>query len=131
MALSNTVKVAAISGLFTLVVAIITLGPWLTEDKNNRQNERAGWKSISDPLPGAITKSGLSVEIVDFVQIPASSRSNISARISLLKSAENHSGRLFVNDLRGKLHLNAQAILTLDLQVIVRKTNHAHQAERR
>lgn len=71
------------------------------------------------PLP-PIEKSGLSAAIVDFVQIPPSSLGRPRARINLLAPAGDGSGRLFVNDMRGKLWvIAAGAVLPdpfLDLQ---------------
>jgi glucose/arabinose dehydrogenase len=55
------------------------------------------------PLPDPIQKSGLSAVLVDFVQIPASAAQAPLARINLLGHAGDGSGRLFVNDMRGKL----------------------------
>jgi hypothetical protein len=54
------------------------------------------------PLP-PVTRSGRSAEIVDFVQIPPSSAVRPRARINLLGHAGDGSGRLFVNDMLGKL----------------------------
>ena len=62
-------------------------------------------QAIEDPIPGRITKSGVSIDLIDFVQIPASSGSVPLARINLLKTSHDGSGRLFVNDLRGKLYV--------------------------
>jgi hypothetical protein len=73
---------------------------------------------ISDPIPTRITKSGLSAEIVDVIQVPASSSSSPKARINLLKHANDNSGRRFVNDLRGKLYVIVNSSITtyLDLK---------------
>ena len=60
---------------------------------------------ISDPIPGHITKTGLSVEIVDVFQIPASSNQTPRARINIMKNSPDNLNRLFVNDLRGKLYI--------------------------
>jgi glucose/arabinose dehydrogenase len=47
--------------------------------------------------------SGLAAEVTDFVQIPPSSTVRPLARINLLGTAPDGSGRLFVNDMTGKL----------------------------
>ena len=65
--------------------------------------------ALSSATPAAagplapIPLSGLSANIVDFVQIPASATLRPLARINLLGHAGDGSGRLFVNDMRGKL----------------------------
>jgi hypothetical protein len=64
-----------------------------------------GHTQIADPIPASISESGLALELVDFVEIPASSASKPLARINLLREAPDASGRLFVNDLRGTLHV--------------------------
>ena len=61
--------------------------------------------AIDDPVPDQIVKSGLSVKIVDFVQVPASSSSPPMARINLLYHSRDNTGALFVNDLRGELYV--------------------------
>jgi glucose/arabinose dehydrogenase len=72
---------------------------------------------VSNPIPERITKTGLSVELKEFVQMPHSSSTAPRARINLLKHSEDGSGRLFVNDLRGKLYVivNKNVSTYLDL----------------
>ena len=55
------------------------------------------------PIADPILPSGVTVEVVDFVQVPPSSASAPTARVNLLGHAGDGSGRLFVNDMRGKL----------------------------
>ncbi|MEN1678284.1 MAG: PQQ-dependent sugar dehydrogenase [Planctomycetota bacterium] len=66
---------------------------------------------LSDPIPGAITKQGLRVQVGDFAQLPNTTNSlgskptsaaSSAARINFLREAPD--GRLFVNDLRGQLY---------------------------
>ena len=54
------------------------------------------------PLPDPV-KTGLQAQLVDYVQVPLSAPSGAVARINLLGSAPDDSGRLFVNDMRGQL----------------------------
>ena len=73
--------------------------------------------AIDDPVPDPIVKSGLSVKIVDFVQVPASSSSLPLARINLLYHSRDNTGALFVNDLRGKLYVIDSGIVTTYLDL--------------
>ncbi len=58
-----------------------------------------------DPIIEPITKSGLAVELIDFVQIPPSSNERPLALINFLFHAGDATGRLFVVDSRGKIHV--------------------------
>lgn len=60
---------------------------------------------ISDPLPEAIPTGSLQVKLIDFIQAPATSNNAPKARISFLTHANDNSGRLFFNDLRGYLYV--------------------------
>lgn len=60
---------------------------------------------IVNPLTTPIAKSGVSVNLENFIQMPSSSSSAPLARINIMKPAGDGSGRLFVNDLRGELFL--------------------------
>lgn len=60
---------------------------------------------LEDPIPGTIEFSNIVLNIEEFAQIPESASSSPRARINHLKPAGDGSGRVFVNDLRGKLHL--------------------------
>jgi len=75
---------------------------------------------VGDPVPDPIVQGGLSVEIEDVFQIPASSSSNPLARINILKTSKDNTGRHFVNDLRGKLYviINAVPSVFLDLEAV-------------
>jgi hypothetical protein len=55
---------------------------------------------------------GITVEIVDVLQAPATSGSPPLARLNVLAEAPDGSGRLFVNDLRGPLYVIDGATLT-------------------
>jgi glucose/arabinose dehydrogenase len=52
-----------------------------------------------------VLDEGVRALLVDVVQLPASAGSPPLARINLLREAPDGSGRLFVNDLRGPLHV--------------------------
>jgi glucose/arabinose dehydrogenase len=71
-------------------------------------------------LSGPIANLGLTVEIEDVVTIPPSSPSAPRARLNVLREAPDGSGRLFVNDLRGKLHVLDAGVLDtyFDLAVL-------------
>src|SRR3712207_5698135 len=59
-----------------------------------------------NPIPEPIEKSNLSVGFEEIVKIPDSgTEKNTSARLNLLLSPKDGSGRLFVNDMRGKLYI--------------------------
>ncbi len=72
---------------------------------------------IEDPIPDAIERSNIILQIEAFTQIPASAGSAPLARINHLKPAGDGSGRLFVNDLNGILYLVSEdnASIYLDL----------------
>ncbi len=77
---------------------------------------------ITDPIPEKIEKSNLSVELKEVVQIPISGTgSNRVARLNFLTHAGDGSGRLFVNDMRGKLYviINGKFYVYIDLKEIV------------
>ncbi len=79
---------------------------------------------ISNLVPEPITKSGLSIELEDFVQIPASDNgSSAKARINMLRSSHDKTGRLFVNDLRGKLWVIQDETPSVYLDVKTEKPN--------
>ena len=63
----------------------------------------ATWARAAQPIAAPITKSGLAVELVDVVQIPASAAGKPLARLNFLTHAGDGSGRLFTNDMEGKL----------------------------
>lgn len=56
-------------------------------------------------LSGPILFEGARAEIVDVVQLPATQAGQPRARLNVLREAPDGSGRLFVNDLRGPLHV--------------------------
>ncbi len=66
------------------------------------------------PIAAPITKSGLSVVVQDFVQMPATGPSS-RARINFLREEPGGADRLFVNDLNGYLYTldkSTQAVST-------------------
>ncbi len=75
---------------------------------------------IADPIPGDVPFGTIQIELSEFAQIPASSGGGTGhARINHLKP--DGTGRLFVNDLRGRMYLvsegNADLYLDLETQV--------------
>jgi hypothetical protein len=69
---------------------------------------------------GPVLDEGLRADLEDVAQLPASAGSRPLARLNVLKEVPDGSGRLFVNDLRGPLHvLSGQSVQTyFDLSVI-------------
>ncbi|HYQ73161.1 MAG TPA: PQQ-dependent sugar dehydrogenase [Gammaproteobacteria bacterium] len=76
---------------------------------------------VTDPVPAPIIKSGIAVKLVDFVTVPPSAASPPLARISLLYHARDGSGRLFVNDLRGKLYAIDQGQISVYLDLAAQR----------
>jgi len=72
---------------------------------------------LSDPIPGTITKSGLTVQLQEFATVEPSSQTGPRARINFLHHANETRDRLFVNDMRGKLHSieNGSVVTYLDI----------------
>ena len=69
---------------------------------------------ITDPIPNPIEKSELSVGLEEVVQIPNSGTDrDKAARLNLLSHAGDGSGRLFVNDMRGKLYVIVDGTATV------------------
>ena len=61
---------------------------------------------ITTPIPKPIEKSKLSVSLSEIVQIPNSGTDRVrAARLNLITHVGDGSGRLFVNDMRGKLYV--------------------------
>ena len=66
--------------------------------------------AVSTPSPAQhfvapIAKSDLAVELIDFIKVPPSSNQAPLAAINFLTDAGDGSGRLFVNDMRGKIYV--------------------------
>jgi len=77
---------------------------------------------ITDPIPEPIEKSELSVGLVEVVQIPNSgTNQEKAARLNFLAQAGDSSGRLFVNDMRGKLYVvvNNTATVYMNLKQLI------------
>ena len=72
---------------------------------------------VTNPVPEPITKSGIAVKLVDFMTAPPTAASPPLARLSLLYHSWDGSGRLFVNDLRGKLYVIDQGQLSVYLDL--------------
>lgn len=75
--------------------------------------------AIAGPLSGPILDEGVRVELVDVVQLPATSASLPRTRINGLALAPDGTGRVFVNDLRGPLYCWSGASVTLWLDLAV------------
>jgi uncharacterized protein YjbI with pentapeptide repeats len=95
--------------------------------------KKATRKEKNDLVTERIEKSGLSVALVDVAKIPASSAKKPFARINWLHHAGDDSGRLFVADMRGKIHIirngQVQATPFLDLSTLRSKTLYAKHEE--
>jgi glucose/arabinose dehydrogenase len=77
-----------------------------------------------NPIPEPIQKSKLSVGLEEVVQIPDSGNEDErAARLNLIIPAGDGSGRLFVNDMRGKLYviINRTATVYMDVKSLVNK----------
>mgnify|MGYP001595913520 CR=1 FL=1 len=73
---------------------------------------------VNDPVPTPIVKSGIAVKLGDFVTAPATATlPQPMARLSVLYPSPDDSGRLFVNDLRGKLYVIEQGQISTYLDV--------------
>ncbi|MDF5726376.1 MAG: PQQ-dependent sugar dehydrogenase [Rhizonema sp. PD37] len=74
-----------------------------------------------NPIPEPIEKSNLSVGLTEVVKIPDSGGDQPSAQLNLLAAAGDRTGRLFVNDTRGKLYLIADSSATvyMDFQSLI------------
>ena len=77
---------------------------WIAESECLTDNING--EEVLDPIPEPIEQSELSIGFQEIVQIPNSgSQNNLSARLNLLAAPGDNSGRLFVNDMRGKLYV--------------------------
>jgi glucose/arabinose dehydrogenase len=79
---------------------------------------------ITNPIVEKIKKSQLSVGLQEVVQIPKSlidTGKEGSARLNILANTGDGSGRLFVNDMRGKLYVinKNQASVYMDLKALI------------
>lgn len=62
-------------------------------------------------LSGPISTSSETLELTDYLTLPATSASNPRARVNFLKPAPDGSARIFINDLRGPLYILDQGAL--------------------
>lgn len=74
----------------------------------------------SGTLSGPIVNDGLTAVVEDVLQLPSSAGGPPLARLNVLREAPDGSGRLFVNDLRGPLHVieSGVARVFMDLDAI-------------
>jgi hypothetical protein len=77
----------------------------------------ASSRARAGALSGPILDVGITAELVDVVQLPATAASGARARINGLHQAPDGSGRLFVNDLRGPLYVISGATATTYLNL--------------
>jgi hypothetical protein len=80
-----------------------------------------------NPIPEPIEKSKLSVGLEEIVKIPDSGKEDAkSARLNLLIAPGDGSGRLFVNDMRGKLYviIDKTANVYMDVKRLVGRGFH-------
>lgn len=62
-------------------------------------------QGIDDPVPEPIVKSGLTITLEDYATAPRTSNFfQPYARLSIIKTVPDNSGRIFVNDMRGQLY---------------------------
>ncbi len=83
---------------------------------------RVSYAQITNPIPEKIEKSQLAVGFEEIVQIPQSGTGRDKvARLNFLTHAGDGSGRLFVNDMRGKLYVivNGKASLYMNFKNLV------------
>ena len=77
---------------------------------------------ITNPIPEKIEKSKLIIGVEEIAQIPGSGTGrNKVARLNFLTNAGDGSGRLFVNDMRGKLYVinNGKVYLYMNFKNLV------------
>lgn len=72
---------------------------------------------LSDPIPESISKTGLNARAVEFATIPPSSSSTPLTRINYVGHSNDGSGRYFVPDLRDKLHVINNGVVSTYLNV--------------
>ncbi len=63
-----------------------------------------GLKVVEDPIPDSVVLSPVVLDLEFYWQVPSSSENPPLARINEMQ-CERNTGRLFINDLRGKLYL--------------------------
>ncbi len=78
------------------------------------------------PAIPRVADSNLAIDLADFVTIPASDKSPPLARIDYLFHAGDGSGRLFVNDMRGKIYVirGGQLVTAPFLDIAAARTPH-------
>jgi len=76
----------------------VTTADACTEDNNYQC-------PLLDPIPGKIEKGSLTVNVKDFVQLPPVRSKRPLARIDVLVSAHDNTGRLFAVDKDGRIYI--------------------------
>jgi glucose/arabinose dehydrogenase len=92
------------------------LGALLVAISSDADGQRTG-PALVNPVPELIARSGVAVVIEDYLVLPASSRTFPRARINQVRYAPGDTGRMFVNDLRGRLHVVAGGAISTYLDV--------------
>ena len=79
------------------------------------------YAQITNPIPEKIEFSKLAVGLQEIVQIPTSGTTRSVARLNFLTHSGDGSGRLFVNDMRGKFYviINGKASLYMNFKNLV------------
>lgn len=75
---------------------------------------------ITNPVPAKIPP-GIAVELEDWLQLPVSGSGATRARLSVMRPAYDGSGRIFINDLRGRLYVivGEQPSIYLDFKAAI------------
>lgn len=73
--------------------------------------------AVDNPVKAKIRLSNVKVNIENFIKVPNSSNSTPWARINMVKPSRDRSGRLFVNDLRGRLYVINDGSISLYLNL--------------
>jgi len=78
---------------------------------------------VSNPIPGVVPWSDITILLEYFSEIPASSGGFPYARINHMKPAGDGTGRLFANDLNGRIYLVAEGSSSLFLDLKGKTSN--------
>src|SRR5258708_25736033 len=78
------------------------------------------------PTVPRVAPSNLAMKLTDFVRIPASGQNEQPARTNYLFHAGDGSGRLFVNDMRGRIYVihNGLVLTTPFLDIAAARSAH-------
>jgi hypothetical protein len=116
----RSVVQGALTGIGGLATAQL-LGAVVTPADAAPADPGAGPIVTPEPIKEPIQKSGLTVELVDFIRAPQTSASRAYARLNFLYHAGDGSGRLFACDTRGYLYSTDDGNTSLQLFLDVRQ----------